>query len=186
MASHRTVLTGLGLGILLGACASERGDGPGSPEYAFPAGLSVRLAQALAIPPGEASVRLQYGRPVARNAVQETDPYCIFEVDALADAPRSLAPEAFRVTGIQRRVETFSGMPVGAWPAFGFGLGRYGGPSQVYYLTEFRLRSDTGSGARSLTCQHNQAAAGIGIPRHLTLAEMRTAVGGYFALELPH
>jgi hypothetical protein len=37
---------------------------------------------------------------------------------------------------------------------------------------------------RRLLCQHDQLAAGAGLPRHLTLAEIRQALGDFFAIEL--
>ncbi|MFA5081411.1 MAG: hypothetical protein WC474_02555 [Hydrogenophilaceae bacterium] len=183
MASYRSLLAGIVLPALLGACADQPGRDPNSPYYAYPAGLTVGLERALVIPPGEATVRLQYGHPVARNGVQEYDPYCILELGTVAAAAQTVPPASFRITRSQRRVEAFSGMPVMPGPSFG---GDDGGPSQMYFITEFRLHSDAQPDVRSLTCQHDQGAAGVGIPRHLTLAEMRQALGGYFVFDLPH
>ncbi|NTV96209.1 MAG: hypothetical protein HGA75_12470 [Thiobacillus sp.] len=145
--------------------------------------MSASLTKPLAIPVGEASVRLQYGHPVARNGVQETDPHCILELDTVAQETLTVAPETFRIDGIRRREETFSGMPVLVRNVMGTGLGRDGGPSHIYYVTEFRLRSDKGTQVRNLTCQHNVAS--VAIPHHLTLAEIRQALGDYFSLDLP-
>ncbi|MDD4880469.1 MAG: hypothetical protein PHX10_02735 [Gallionellaceae bacterium] len=184
MPTYRTLLTGIVLPALLGACADQPGREPGSQYYAYPAGLTVSLERALAIPPGEATVRLQYGHTVARNGVQETDPYCILELGTVSDAAQTVPPGSFRITRSQRRVEAFSGMPVMFAPLFGGGIGEDGGPSQIYYITEFRLHSDAQPDVRSLTCQHDQGTGGVGIPRHLTLAEMRQALGGYFVLDL--
>lgn len=162
--------------------------GPESPYYRYPAGLVLTLRQELSVPPEAATVRLQYGRVVASNAVQEHDPHCIFELNTVRDTPQPVRPQTMFVTDVRRSVTTFSGMPV--WPTLAFGFGRVGwlddgGPSHIYYKTEFRLRSDTQPEVRSLTCQSNQMAPGIGIMRHLTLAEMRQALGEYFSLELP-
>lgn len=183
MTVHRPILIGLGLAALLSGCAGAREYGPESPHYAYPAGLTVELLRPLAIPPGEASVRLQYGRTVARNGVQEVDPYCIFEIDTVSDAVQMVAPARFRVTRIGRRMETFSGMPALPWRAIAAGLGRDDGPSHIYFVTEFRLQADGRPAVRALTCQHN--VANVAVPHHLTLAEMRHALGDYFSLELP-
>lgn len=185
MPTYRPILAGLGLAALLGACAGNRDYGPDSPYYAYPGDMRINLTRALEIPPGEATLRFQYGRTVARNGVQETDPYCIFELDTVSESPQQVAAESFRITRMERRVETFSGMPAIALPTVGRGLGRDDGPSHVYYITQFRLHSDRQAKVRTLACQHNQASAGIAVPRHLTLAEIRQALGDQLVLELP-
>lgn len=177
MTIHHPILLGIGLSALLAACAD-------TPRQASSA-LMLSLRQALTVPPNEATVRLQYGHTVARNGVQETDPYCILELATVSAAAQTVPPGSFRITRSQHRVETFSGMPVMPAPHFGGGIGGDGGPSQMYFITEFRLQSDAQPGVRSLTCQHDQGAAGVGIPRHLTLAQMRQALGDYFVLDLP-
>ncbi len=146
--------------------------------------VRLSLLQTLEIPPGEAGVRLQYGRTAARNGVQEVDPHCIFELDTVSESAQVVQPGPFRVTRVQRREVSFSGMPLMFWDPLSQGIGPTRNPSNVYFLTEFRLQSDSQPNVRSLLCQHNQAAAGITFPRHLTLAEMRQALGNYFSLEL--
>ena len=175
----RRILSSLAVAPLLAACAGVPDTGPDNAA----ASRHLVLTRSLEIPPGGATVRLQYGQPVARNGVQETDPHCIFEIDTVSEAAQQVRPDRFPITAIQRKVETFSGMPAPIWHGFGAGLGRNDGPSQVYYITEFRLHSATQPGVRVLTCQSNQNAAGIGIPRHLTPAEIRQALGDYFRLE---
>lgn len=162
--------------------------GPESPYYRYPAGLTLVLRQTLTVPPDAATVRLQYGRVVASNAVQEHDAHCIFELDTVRETPQTVRPQSMRVLDVRRSVSTFSGMPV--WPFGSIGFRRVGwqddgGPSHVYFKTEFRLQSEVQPEVRSLTCQSNQMAPGISIMRHLTLAQMRQALGDYFSLEWP-
>jgi hypothetical protein len=184
MSAYHTVPTLLSLAILLGGCAQTGGNHPDSSPYDSHGDVRVNLVQALEIPPGEATVRLQYGRIVARNGVQETDPYCIFELETVSDQPQPVRPGSFPVTGFQRRIESFSGMPAVRWNPLGRGIGRDNGPSQMYYISEFRLRSEDQPKVRALTCQVDQGSAGISSPRHLTLAEMSQALGRFFSLEL--
>lgn len=146
----------------------------------------VVLHQALTIPPDAATVRLQYGQVVAFNAVQEHDPFCVFEINTVAPGPQTVNPAGFAITRVSRSIETFAGMPV--FPGLrtlrvGFG-DHDGGPSHIYYKTQFLLR-DADQGVRALTCMSNQRAPGIPIMRHLTLAEMRQALGALLTLELP-
>lgn len=59
-----------------------------------------------------------------------------------------------------------------------------GGPSCLYFKTHFRLWHET-QPVRALTCMSNQMAPGIGVfMRHLTLDEIRHALGIRFILEI--
>lgn len=162
-------------GLLVG-CSGASDIRPGQ-EYG-----QLVLHQALTIPAGAATVRLQYGRATASNAVQEQDPFCIFEIETVSDSPQSVAPGTFPITAITRSVTTFSGMPVvGFFTSF---ADQDNSPSQIYYKTVFRLADARGS-ARALSCMSDQNAPGIApFMRHLTLAEMRAALGQGFTLEL--
>lgn len=179
----------LSLALMFAAGAAAAADyGPESPYYRYPAGLSLTLLRPLAVPPDSATVRLQFGRIVARNGVQEVEPHCIFELDTVRDREQPVLPHTMQVTDVRRNVSTFSGMP--AWPLFGPSFLRVGspddgGPSHIYYKTEFRLRSAQQPEVRALTCQSNPLPAGAAFMRHLTLPEIRAALGGYFSLNLP-
>lgn len=166
------------LAVALGAagCASV----PAGPAPV----VTLSQLQPLEIPPGEAGVRLQYGRTAARNGVQEVDPHCIFELDTVSESAQVVPPGAYRVTRFARREVTFSGMPLMFWNPLSQGIGQNHNPSNLYFLTEFQLQSDSQPNVRSLLCQHNQATAGITLPRHLTLSEMRQALGSYFTLDI--
>ena len=171
---HRFLIL-LGLVTALGGCAHE-------PTGYGPVG-QLQLHAPLTIPAQAATVRLQYGQITAFNAVQEQDPFCVFEIETVADTPQTVAPGRFDVVRIQRSVETFAGMPVMAFTTFRVGFGRDDSPSQIYYKTAFRLAPNPQQ-ARSLTCMSNQHMPGIAIMRHLTLREMRKALGSHFSLEL--
>jgi hypothetical protein len=127
-------------------------------------------------------VRLQYGRVVARYGAQDIDPYCLFELDTVAPAPQRVQPEAFQVTGVERLEELFSSLPASVRLARAGGFRHDDGPGQRYLKTRFRLRGAAQPQVRALTCQHNVAFETL--PRHLTLTEMRQAVGDYFRFEL--
>lgn len=173
--------------FLLGASLARADWGPESPYYAYPAGFTLRLNQPLTVPAEAATVRLQFGRTVPSNGVQEVEPHCIFELDTVRDTPQTVVPQDMQVTAVRRSISTFAGMPVWPWVGVGFrrvGLHDDGGPSHIYYKTEFRLTSRAQPEVRSLTCQSNQMAPGIAIMRHLTLPEIRQALGDWFTLRL--
>ena len=172
--------------LSLPGCANNTAYGPDSPYYNYPTTTTLSLEQPIEIPPESATVRLQFGRTVARNGVQEEEPHCVFEVNTVKESSQTIVPGVFLVTDIQRRIQTFSGMPVLPW-RYAFrrtGFGRDDGPSHIYYITEFRLHSDKQPDVRALTCLHNQMAPGIPVMRHLTLAQIRQALGSYFSLTL--
>lgn len=141
----------------------------------------LKLEVPLSIPPGAATLRLQQGRVTAFNAVQEQDPFCIFELDTVSEGAQPVAPAEFSITRIDRSIETFAGMPV-LTMRVALGQGD-SSPSHIYYKTTYHLASNP-QGARSLACMSNQYVPGIAIMRHLSLGEIRDALGGYFTLDL--
>jgi hypothetical protein len=191
MKSLAPLLTLLGLA----ACVNPASYGPDSPYYAYPAGGRFVLNQALAVEPGSATVRLQFGRVVPRNGVQELQPYCIFEVNTVREQRQPIHPDTFDIVGVRRSVSTIGSLPAQAGPipvAFGGGIGLggrvgfddSGSPSHIYYKTEFFLRSAQQPDVRAMTCQSNQMAPGNPIMRHLTVDEIRQALGGIFSFHL--
>jgi hypothetical protein len=165
--------------LLLAGCA-------GAPTHGIDRGRLVLLT-ALTIPPESATLRLQYGKPVARNAVQEQDPFCVFEINTVSDSPQTVHPDTFRVTRIGHGIDTIadaaSALP---YPApIKVGLSNDHRPSHIYYKTLFWLHSEQQAGVRLLTCMSNQNLPGVyPFMRHLTLQEIRAALGADFRLEL--
>ncbi len=171
------------LASMLSACAN-------APQSSLAEKGILQLRQALQISPDAATARLQYGHIVARNAVQEHDPFCVFEIDTVRPETQVIAPGEFLVTGISRSVETFAGMPVAPLVEHFPRLNRRvsfsddDSPTHIYYKTTFRLR-DAKQPVRALTCMSNQNAPGnANFMRHLTLAEISGALGEWFTLKL--
>ncbi len=171
------------LAVLVSACAN-------APNSVPPGQGSLQLRETLRIEPNAATARLQYGRIVARNAVQEQDPFCVFEIDSVRPETQTVAPGTFRIISIAQSVETFAGMPVfpTPWRVRRVAFGDDDGPTNIYYKTSFRLmdtRPDATTSVRALTCMSNQNAPGnANFMRHLTLPEIRAALGDWFALKL--
>ena len=182
--------SGIGVGavfgmVAIGGCGSLGSPDPASPYYAFPPGVSVQLNQVLPINPGAATVRLQYGQIVPRNGVQEQDPFCIMEVNTLSDQVQMLQPGRFKVTQVTRSISTIT-----AAASSPLHKVRHvyddGPPSFLYYITTFRLHDPARPDVRSLRCAWDQMAPGNrGLMRHLTLDEMRGALGGWISLIPP-
>ena len=172
------------LTALLSACAST--PGPSVPRPSARSLGTLQLHEMLKIEPDAATLRLQYGHVVATNAVQEHDPFCVFELDTVRPEAQTVQPGPFRIVAISRSEETFAGMPVMPHfrPLRRVSFGDDGGPTHIYYKTTFRLE-DVHQPVRTLTCMSNQNAPGnASFMRHLTLTEIRGALGAWFTLSL--
>lgn len=173
----------LGLASLLAGCAGLQSSDPASPYYAFSSGWAVQVNRALTVPAGAATVRLQGGHIVARNSVHEEAPFCVVELETVRDEAQVLQPGRFAVSRVTRHVD-----PISASAASIHSVRRDDGgdPSFLYYITEFRLRDAARPELRSVRCAWNQMAPGHrALMRHLTLAEMRDALGDWVALVPP-
>lgn len=179
---------GIGLVLMLGGCAGLQSADPASPYYAYTTGWTVQLNRALTIPADAATVRLQYGRIVPRNSVQEQRPFCVFEITTVRSEPQRVPPGVFEIWQVQRRVSTIADAGAPAAPltvgALAWGSDS---PSFFYYKTEFRLRAASHPNLISVTCMHDQLGPSNygGIMRHLTLDEIRYALGDWFTLLPP-
>ncbi len=174
----------IGLLLLLGGCASLESPDPASPYYAYSPGWVLRLNQPLTIPRDAATVRLQYGTIVPRNGVQEYDAYCVVEVNTVRAEAQILQPGRFEVWRVTRRVDTI------AAAASPFIKASHAvddaSPSFLYYKTEFHLRDAAQPDIRNMTCAWDQMAPGNRVlMRHLTLDEIRSALGGWITLIPP-
>lgn len=175
---------GIVLVLLLGGCAGLESPDPASPYYAYTHGWVVQLKRPLTIEPGAATVRLQYGRIVPRNGVQEYDPFCVVELDTVRDEAQTLRPGNFEVWRVTRSVSTIAAV---ASPFVKAGLFVDNSqPSFLYYKTEFRLRDAAQPNLRGMTCMWDQMAPGNQfLMRHLALDEIRGAVGDWMRLIPP-
>lgn len=173
-----------GFALLLGGCASLESPNPASPYYAYSTGWVAQLNQPLTIPRDAATVRLQHGEIVPRNSVQEYDPYCVVELDTVSPEPQILKPGRFEVWRVTRRVETLAAR-ISPFVKTGHVFDD-GAPSFLYYKTEFHLRDPAQPNLRSMTCAWDQMAPGsYPFMRHLTLDEIRSALGNWITLIPP-
>ncbi|MEW6118708.1 MAG: hypothetical protein AB1593_01315 [Pseudomonadota bacterium] len=173
------------MALLLSGCAALESADPASPHHAYVPGWTVQLHRPLTIPADSATVRLQYGRIVPRNSVQEHDPFCVVELDTVRPSPQTLKPGRFEVWRVTRSVT-----PISADARRSFARLRQvdddGDPSFLYFITAFRLRDPAQPALRGMTCAWNQMAPGNrALMRHLTLDEIRVALGDWITLNPP-
>lgn len=177
----------IGIGLLLlllGGCASLESPDPASPYYAYPSGWVVQLNRPLHIEPGAATVRLQYGQIVPRNSVQEQDPFCVVELNTVRAEVQTLRPGHFEVSRVTRSVSSITSAASPSVKA-SF-VDNDDSPTFLYYITEFRLRDPAQPELRGMRCAWNQMAPGNrALMRHLTLGEIRGALGDWMTLIPP-
>lgn len=170
--------------FLLWSCDTPRSYSPESPYYRFPSGSRLVLNQPLEIPANWATARLQYGKLVPFGHVHEQMPHCIFEINSVREVPQRVEPDTFEIVKVQRSTSTLA-VDSGFFFFIGTAFADTDRPSQMFYKTVFTLKSEKQPWVRDLTCQSDQYAAGIAIPNHLTVPEIRQALGSIFTLELP-
>ena len=172
--------------LLLAGCSGLDSPNPASPYYAYSAGWVARLNHPLTIPAGSATVRLQYGHIVPRNGVQEQDPYCVVELNTVSEAPQTLQPGRFEVLRVTRSVSPIMAAAKSPLMRAFYVDDDQGNTSFLYYITTFRLRDVAQPNLRGMTCAWNQMAPGNRpLMRHLTLDEIRWALGGWISLIAP-
>lgn len=169
--------------IVLWGCDTPGSYGPESPYFRYPEGSRLILKQKLEIPANWATARLQYGKVVPFGHVQEQAPHCIFEINTVSSEPQYVEPDTFAIIKVQRSFSSQASLP-GYFIKTVFGGSDR--PTQMFYKTIFTLKSERQPGVLRMICQSDQYAAGISIPRDLTLAEIRQALGNIFTLEIPN
>ncbi len=159
-----------------------------SPYYHIPVGSRLTLNQELTIPADQVAVFLQDGRVPPSTEVKHYYPYCRFELYSISDQARTVTPDELTIVKtVQHMMDGATGAadPV-LYAQLSFGLrtdmsGDAGGPSIHVFATRMDLRSTKQPDIFRLTC------AQWGYPvvdRHVTIAEIRRAVGDLFTLHL--
>lgn len=176
---------GIGLIVLLAGCAAPGPPDEGVARAIQPTGWVMQLNRALTIDAGGATVRLQYGRIVPRNSVQEHDPFCVVELNTVGSAPQILRPGRFEVWRVTRSINPVTAARPSSFLRTSIGMGE-DDSSFLYFITAFRLRDPAQPDLRGMTCAWNQMAPGNRmLMRHLTLDEIRSALGDWMTLVPP-
>jgi len=162
--------------LVVGACAHHYVGDESSPSYAPPAGSRLLLKQPLTIPAETAGVYIQGGRAVAK--VDQYYPHCRLEVQERRDTEQHVEPDEFLVQRVRRDIEVVSNTEVAPLRR----VSHDGGPSFFIYRTLLYLESARQPQVRLLICQHWGHPA---LDTHLSIRDIRQALGGLMVLELP-
>ena len=170
---HR--LATLALVLLLAACQTAVSRDENSPYYAVPAGARLVLHRALTVPADRLDVHLQGGRVLAYAEVNPYHPFCALDLHRRLDVPQTVASGEFTVRKASQEIIQTQRAP-------GARLASGGSPSFDIYNTVLELRSETQPQVARLTC-----GQWVYPPqqRHVTVNEMRQALGSVFTLRLP-
>jgi len=168
--------------LALGACQSAPTTfDENSTSYPPPVGSKFILRQQLAIPAHSAHVDLQDGQAVSQSKLNLYHPYCRLEVQDVRDAPQTLVPDEFLVKRVYRQATDVVAQRSGFMRVRRVSDDG-GGPTFMIYRTVFILESARQPQVRQLTCEHWDRPA---LGDHLSLRQMRTALGEYFTVTLP-
>lgn len=173
------------LAALLVACQTSAYEGnENSPFYPVPAGSTLTLTRHLTIPAEQVAAFLQGGEVVASGRINQYYPHCKFELQRRLDKAQTVQPDSFEITKVVQEIGhsvALDGLQLaGVSVGIGINIGSRGdGASLQTYSTRMTLRSARQPGVFRLSC--GQAA----LPhegRHVSINEMRKALGGVFTL----
>jgi hypothetical protein len=173
---------------LLSACRTARYQGDeNSPYYVVPTGARVVLKQALTVPPEQVGVYIQYGKVLPWPEVNAYYAHCKFELRDRKDTEQKVDPDEFIVTRVVQDLVHM--VKWSRWQTAAMSLGvRVGGmddgPTVRTYATYIYLGSDRQPRVFRLACGH-WAVPGSRYAEHLSIAQMRKALGDLVTLELP-
>jgi hypothetical protein len=95
------------LPLLLSACAQQAMVND-DPDYAYnlpPVGSTLVLKKPVTVPAGQVRVFLQRGEVFSKADFDRYEPSCSLELRKLADVPRTIEPEQFIITKVQRLMQ---------------------------------------------------------------------------------
>lgn len=168
--------------VLLAACQSAPLDLEDSPSAVIPAGSRLILRQDVSVPAGRASLLIQGGRVVSYAELNVYQAHCRLEVSRVQDTAQAVPADEFTITKVLYTERPMPGAAAALLAGRAVGGIRVGeGVGPYVFATHMVLHSARQPEVRSLTCQRwDDPANGV----HLTIREIRQALGDIFTLEL--
>lgn len=163
--------------ISLGACQSTPYSIT-SPYYRIPAGSKVVVKTKLTIPAGLARVYIQAGEVMDKKYVRRYYPHCWFLSHKVSDEKQDIQPGEFTITRhrfleeiVMREVQYASLLTSDTEPHI----------MAIEKITELDIQSSEQPDVMKLVCNHWTDPANS---LHLTIAEMRVALGELVSLNI--
>jgi len=174
--------------LLLSACAAAYKEYQGnvdSPYYLVPVGSTLVQNEDVVIPPNLAGAYLQGGVILPLSQINQYHPYCKFEVLKVRETPQTVKADTYVIKKVVQEISdnVNSGQIRLAALYAGFGMlaGDKDGASALTFATRMYLRSDKQPDVYRLSCG---LWAFPSTGQHVTIHQMRTALGGVFTLRL--
>jgi hypothetical protein len=171
----------------LAACQTAAYEGnENSPYYLVPTGSTLTLTRTVTIPAEQVAVYLQGGEVVPAGRINQYYPHCKFELIHRRDTGQTVRPDDFEIIRVAQEIGhsvALAGLQL-AQMSVGIGINvgmERDGSSLQTYSTRLMLRSARQPEVFRLSC--GQAA----LPhegQHVSINEMRKALGNVFTLEL--
>jgi hypothetical protein len=152
--------------------------------YKVPRGSILVLHRDVAIPANRLKIYLQDGK--LGYGANQYRPFCKFELRQAKKQRQFVTPDQFMITGTRRAVGYFVGLDLNRRQLFasiGLKSSDNGKPSPEIYGTQMDLRSTRQPQVFRLTCGHLQDPNLTA--RHLSINQIREALGAVFTLRLP-
>ena len=172
--------------FLLGACTNLAPQDESSPFYTIPEQSKLIVNSDIVIPARELKVYVQ-GSRIANDAAK-LYPYCIFELRERKANAQLIKPDVFTISRVSRNIDYIAGI---VEPSFQLASNENiliispnggDGPGLVTYATYMYLHSPNQPEVLRLICA--QLKDFDPLSKHLSIDQMRAALGPAFSLEV--
>lgn len=182
MLDLKHVYSVLAIAVLAG-CSSNSVKDEDSVFYAVPVGSLLVLNQDVTIAGDQVAVYVQNGKLMLYADVNKYYPNCKFEVYKISEQPRTVQMDIFEIIKVEDDIESSSLRKSRHLAALDNAmlLGSIDRSFVFNYATLMYLNSEEQKDVYRLTCQHWED---IMRDRHLSITQMRKAMGDIFTLEI--
>ena len=168
---------------VLAGCSSNDVKDEDSAFYAVPVGSTLVLNQQVNIRGDQVAVYVQNGELMQYGEVNFYLPNCKFEIYAMSEQPRTVQADTFEIIKVEDDIESSSLQKNTDLAALDNAL-TFGMPGRSYvfnYATLMYLNSEKQKDVYRMTCQHWEDVMD---DRHLSITQMRQAMGDVFTLKI--
>lgn len=168
---------------VLAGCSSHDVKDEDSVYYAVPVGSTLVLHQQVNIRGDQVAVYVQNGELMQYDEVNFYLPNCKFQIYTMSEQPRTVQADTFEIIKVEDDIES-SSLPESTDLAVLDKALAYGMLDRSYmfnYATLMYLNSAKQKDVYRMTCQHWEDVMD---DRHLTIRQMRGAMGDVFTLEI--
>ena len=172
---------------VLSACGYQNIKDEESIFYAVPVGSLLVLNQEVTISGDQVAIYVQNGEIMRYKDVNNYKPNCKFEIYTISEHQRTVQADTFEIIKVEDEIESSSlqaNVQLAALDnlaANNIALGLLDHSQMFNYATMMYLSSDQQKDVYRMTCQHWED---IVDDRHLTISQMRTAMGDVFTLKI--